>query len=235
MKSYPLIGLIFHTFAFICLFFVIHLWLPESWFKKMWVVALYTCLGSLTSICISFYFDFNSFLKFPQHIPLNQTNPTPTPIQNPVSTPESEETHELKKAISDLKKLIPQGCNLLRVCGNEDGSNKLYQFQTLSLDWDQDTSSFLDQQYFLKDDEFRHWNNQGDMYFGGVGFNEMDKSGSIWPIGDPPSTAFDKGNYRTIEIKIENLQYYLFELRNRVMGIKPQPPEAMKTNKVKCQ
>lgn len=161
---------------------------------------------------------------------------TPPTASGPVTVfAEATLTNQYLKAKKDIQDLISAGCELLKAIGNEDGSYKSTKWPDLNNDWEYDVEAVLNREVFLTDKEFRHWHNTGDEFLGGVGWEEMDKSNFCWPVQDAPKSAYDLGLYRKTEIRITNLQYYVFELNNRLKGIKKsQPPEALKMNKVKC-
>src|ERR1700734_4049890 len=58
MQTYPLLGIVIHALSFTCIFLIGYFWLPESWFKKTWVLVLYTYFGSMASVFVSAYIDF---------------------------------------------------------------------------------------------------------------------------------------------------------------------------------
>lgn len=148
---------------------------------------------------------------------------------------EATRPNQYLKAKKDIQDLITAGCELLKAIGNEDGSYKPTKWPDLNNDWEVDVEAVLNQEVFLTDKEFRHWHNTGDAFLGGVGWDEMDKSASCWPVPDAPKSAYDLGLYRKTEIRITNLEYYVYELNNRLKGVKkPQPPETVELNEVKC-
>jgi energy-coupling factor transporter transmembrane protein EcfT len=208
----------------------------------LWTSVLITCLLLFFIFTATVFQWPNGFYKLlydENSIAFKTEKPTKALEENkvpskPTKPKLSNEDMFLLDTIKKMKLLVNRGCEVLAVCGNEDGSYKQFKFADLYNDWQEDISVVLNQELIVKDWEYKHWNRSGDSYLGGVGFDQMDKS-AIFPVKDAPVSAFDKGLYRGIQIKMENLKYYIFEIQNRLKGIKkPLPPEAMKSNVLKC-
>src|ERR1700721_689849 len=134
--STSLLAVIFGILVFISP--SIFLFLTEGWetMKLTWGKTLLATIFPILFWGI-FFVVFSWGYNF-KNYQIEQAKPAVTPTSS-AATPTSElqETNPLKHSIMELKKLINKGCYLLKVCGNEDGSYKPYQFQTLSNDWDQ--------------------------------------------------------------------------------------------------
>lgn len=136
----------------------------------------------------------------------------------------------------ELNALKKEGTELLTYCSNENGDGNINDFNTRRDKWFDDMSGFIWSDAIRNDDEFKHWkgpnreNPIGDDYFGGVGFYQ-ERVWSLLRQNPIPSThCLDTGQYETVAQKLTRIDYYLDELKRRILKKKPRSPDQWKDN-----